>query len=277
MKKIWGFRSNDEEAKEAQAGGYVKETPADEPTKEPVRSLVQVRFPHFGKALTYYNDQFALKVGDMVYVSGKLAGELGTVESVNTRFKIDLADYERVIAHPVIELHGRFTHVLDRMLCYDPLSLTADQFRSWVKAPVIEDEDEDEPQSKKKHQIIMGEGYSFALEKVEYADEVDVKIIERAYQYLREGRIRYLSLVDGIGTAFVEGTSWYEVNFKYADGVVTDLYCECPYPALCKHNLAVMVCLRALLKNVEQESFISLDDEYFWQLVLMNQNDITIW
>ena len=35
----------------------------------PRKSLVQVRFPGKGIALTYYNDQFDLKPGDRVYVT----------------------------------------------------------------------------------------------------------------------------------------------------------------------------------------------------------------
>ena len=38
----------------------------------PKKSLVKVRFPEKGMALTYYNDQFDLKIGDRVYVDGKL-------------------------------------------------------------------------------------------------------------------------------------------------------------------------------------------------------------
>ena len=36
----------------------------------PRKSLVQVRFPGKGMALSYYNDLFDLKPGDFVYVDG---------------------------------------------------------------------------------------------------------------------------------------------------------------------------------------------------------------
>lgn len=57
----------------------------------------------------------------------------------------------------------------------------------------------------------------------------------------------------------MEGTKWYEVNFTYKNGVVSDMYCECPYAALCKHNFAVLITLRALLKNVDGEDFTAFD------------------
>ena len=39
---------------------------------EPKKSVVQVYFPHRGMGWAYYNDSFDLKVGDFVYVEGKL-------------------------------------------------------------------------------------------------------------------------------------------------------------------------------------------------------------
>ena len=62
-------------------------------TLAPRKSVVQVSFPGRGGALTYYNDQFDLKVGDRVYVEGKLEGQLGYVAAVNYSFKIKLSEY----------------------------------------------------------------------------------------------------------------------------------------------------------------------------------------
>lgn len=46
----------------------------------------------------YYNDSFDLKVGDFVYVEGKLEGYRGQVTEVNYSFKIKPSDYKKVIA-----------------------------------------------------------------------------------------------------------------------------------------------------------------------------------
>ena len=45
----------------------------------PRKSLVEVFFSGRNMTLTYYNDQFDLHSGDMVYVDGKLEGLLGRV------------------------------------------------------------------------------------------------------------------------------------------------------------------------------------------------------
>ena len=60
-----------------------------ETVSKPVKSLVDIRFPARNMPLSYYNDQFDLAPGDLVYVDGKLEGLLGHVVSVNRHFKIN--------------------------------------------------------------------------------------------------------------------------------------------------------------------------------------------
>ena len=67
-------------------------------TVQPKKSVVQVYFPHRGMGWAYYNDSFDLKVGDFVYVEGKLEGYRGQVTEVNYSFKIKPSDYKKVIA-----------------------------------------------------------------------------------------------------------------------------------------------------------------------------------
>ena len=99
MKSILGFGISDSPREES-----IKIAPKE--VSNPVRSLVSVRFIQDGRAFTYYNDKFALEVGDHVFVSGQLAGQLGIVEKVTTRFKINLADYQRVISKASAAIHG---------------------------------------------------------------------------------------------------------------------------------------------------------------------------
>ena len=54
----------------------------------PVHSLVTINFRRINHALTYYNDQYDLRPGDRVFVTGKLEGEIGIVESVTTKFRM---------------------------------------------------------------------------------------------------------------------------------------------------------------------------------------------
>lgn len=262
MKTILGFGKSEETKKTAE-----KQEKRDY-AGTGVKSLVEVSFPDVSRTYSYFNDQFDLKAGDLVYVSGCLKGTLGYVESVNYKFKINLADYERVIAHPVIEIHGRYHQIMDMLVSYDTEAIKPDQIRNWVKPPVPEDEEPPE--------FVQGEGYSFDLEHFTESDEVEGRIIERAVDYCKNGRVRYLSLRNGIGTAFVEGTTWYEVNFIYKDGVVSDLYCECPYSKLCKHNLAVLIMLKELLKKTDGEYFTAVNWGYFMRMLSISGQEIQL-
>ena len=55
---------------------------------KPTRSLVLIHFPARNMTLSYYNDQFDLHCGDLVFVDGKLEGFRGHVVDVCYTFKI---------------------------------------------------------------------------------------------------------------------------------------------------------------------------------------------
>ena len=232
-----------------------------------VRSLVQVRFEDDGRVLTYYNDLFALSPGDRVFVSGKLAGKPGTVESVTTRFKINLANYEKVISLASMEVAGTYERIIDKMVSYDPNAISPARFRSWCRAPRPEDEE-----------FVFGDGYELDLSDITASEDIDKAVFDRAIDYCRNGNVAYLSISGGIGTAFVKGTEWYEVNFRYDDGLLVEMYCECPYPGLCKHLLAVAITLEALAKNGldMEKDFVIVDDAYFWRFVSKGVKKITL-
>ena len=101
MRNILGFSINDNKPE-------VPRPAAESKYSKPVLSLVSVRFPGDGRTLTYYNDRFDLQPGDTVFVDGKLAGKIGVVEKVTRKFKINLADYKRVLSVADKELHGTY-------------------------------------------------------------------------------------------------------------------------------------------------------------------------
>ena len=240
-----------------------------------VRSLVSVRFPDRGMALTYYNDLFDLEEGDFVFVSGKLAGKLGIVEKVTTRFKINLADYQRVISKATGNIRGSYESVLDKMVSFDSEAMTPDEFRSWILPPKGWDKKEGEPED----EIILGDGYELMIPELEQDDEVDRAVLERAFDYCREGKVAYICVHGGTGTAFIEGTEWYEVNFILDGDSMTEMYCDCPYPGLCKHMLAVAMNLRALIPNFKVnklDDFVAIDSGRFWNMVAHTAKKITL-
>ena len=129
MGRMIGFMASNEIKSEAPAA------PATIRSVTPVKSLVKVRFECHSMPLAYYNDRFDLKEGDVVYVSGKLAGEPGVVVSVTTKFRIHISDYERVLSLLDLTIHGSFTGIRDKMVSFDQIAITPDQFGGWVTPP----------------------------------------------------------------------------------------------------------------------------------------------
>lgn len=261
MKRMIGFlTNNDAKAETPVVSAAVR-------TNTPVKSLVNIRFENRSMPLAYFNDRFDLHEGDVVYVSGKLAGEPGVVVSVTTKFRIHTADYERVLALLDLTIHGSFTRVRDKMVSFDDLAITPEQFDCWVTPP--EDPKKKKDESEDEDEVISGEGYTIDINNIEECEDITAAIAERAVNYCMEGRVRYLSVKNGVGRAYVEGSKWYRVDFHFRDGMMTDVFCDCPYPELCKHEVAVAITLRMLFNQPQFKTvsdFMALDRGLFWQL-----------
>lgn len=261
MKRFIGFMANHDSPAE------MPSAPTAGRTANPVRSLVSVRFDCHPTPLAYYNDLFDLQEGDVVYVSGKLAGTPGVVMSVTTKFRIHTSDYERVLSLLDLTVHGSFTRVRDKMVSFDHLAISPEQFAGWITPPEdpkkkkAEEEDEDE--------VISGEGYAIGINNIENCEDITPAVAERAVNYCTEGRVRYLCVQNGVGRAYVEGAKWYRIDFRIRDGVMTDIYCDCPYPELCKHEIAAALTLRMLFQEPQFQNagdFMALDRRTFWKL-----------
>ena len=86
---------------------------------KPVKSVVQVRFPSHGRSFAYYNDRFDLRVGDIVFVEGKLEGVQGIVTEVSRSFNIKLSDYKRVIAVADTTVKGELYFGGSHLIAFD--------------------------------------------------------------------------------------------------------------------------------------------------------------
>ncbi len=245
--------------------------PQVEEPKEPVRSLVRVRFEDFDRELTYFNDRFDLSVGDRVFVSGKLYGKVGFITSVTTKFRIRLSDYERVIALAQTPIHGAYKPVADKMLSYDSSALSPEAFRTWVLPPEeVPDED---------NEVIYGDGYAIPLDEPHNADGVDHAVFDRALEYCRTGKIGYVSVKNSIGRAFVQGKEWYELEFRLRNNTIEEAYCSCPFPGLCKHLLAVAVTLSVMAQHGDLDlnrDFVLIDTDRFFEMIKRNGQAITL-
>lgn len=272
MKKIFGFI--DEIKNTENTDEVISAT--DVEAKEPFKCLVQVHFQDIAKDYSYYNDSFYLEVGDTVFVSGKLYGKPGTVTNVNRCFRINIADYKKVIAKPDMKINGKFISFHDKMVSFDT-NLTVEQFKDMIIAPPDPDEYEDEDD-----EIIYGEGWTVELADFENHPQVNNTKLERAVEICCNGEVVFLSLRGNKGTAFIKGRSWYTVEFEFDGETVSNIYCDCPYPdpCLCKHELAMLITLR-LLVNADELSdkgndFVALDKNYFWNHALSNNIEVVL-
>ena len=240
--KISGFGAEPQEKK----GTVATQLETQEPTV-PRKSLVQVQFPGRGMALSYFNDLFDLKVGDLVYVDGKLEGRVGCVTEVNYNFKIKISDYKRVIAVVDTTVHGRFFMAGSHFVTFDREALPISRVIRWFKAPPKEEEE-----------FVSGSDDTvFCLDDFN-GMKISQAIAERGHEYYLENRVRYISIDGTKGYAIVEGSESYEVEFEYRNGEVGQLICSCFCSYNCKHEFAAMLQLKETLELIEK----NYADEY---------------
>lgn len=222
------------------APGPASRPPAPE---APRPSVVQVHFPIRGMTLAYYNDRFDLRVGDLVYVDGKLAGQQGRATEVNYNFRIRLADYKRVIARVDTDIRGQFFLAGSHLVTFDREVLPAEKVRFWFQAPEEDGED----------------GYRSGSDESAFPLEdprgmgASPAAAERGHGYYVENRVRYLSLDAGEGYAIVEGSKPYELRFSCQDGLIRHLTCSCYRGIGCKHAFAAMLQLRETLEKIQAD------------------------
>lgn len=199
---------------------------------EPKRSVVRVYFPQREMSLVYYNDSFDLKVGDFVYVEGKLEGFRGQVTEVNYSFKIKPSDYMKVIAVIDTNVKGDFYIADSHMVTFDKSVIPFSKVRTWFNAPCEEE-------------YVCGNDDSvrFPLDDLSKM-KIGNDIAERGFEYFMEDRVAYLEIDRNHGRAIVEGGKNYEVEFDYIDGEISNIKCSCFCSGVCKHEFAVMLQLR---------------------------------
>ena len=197
--------------------------------------------------LAYYNDQFDLHRGDMVYVDGKLEGMRGRVTEVNYNFKIKVSDYKRVIAVVDTTVNGQFFMAGSHFVTFDRAALPISKVVTWFKAPAKEDDE-----------FVSGsDDTAFRLDDLS-GMKVSAAIAERGHEYYIENKVRYICIDGTKGYAIVEGSEAYEVEFEYRDGEISQLICSCFCSYNCKHEFAAMLQLKETLDLISK----NYADEY---------------
>ena len=213
----------------------------------PRKSVVQIYFAARNMTLAYYNDQFDLHRGDLVYVDGKL----GRVTEVNYNFKIKVSDYKRVIAVVDTNVKGQFFMAGSHFVTFDRMALSKEKVVNWFKAPAGEDDE-----------FISGnDDTSFYLDDLKGMN-VSAGVAERGHEYYIDNKVRYICIDGARDYAIVEGSEAYEVEFYYMDGEISGLTCSCFCSYNCKHEFAVMLQLRETLDIIEkhyEDEFLRTD------------------
>ena len=213
---------------------------AEDETIASRKSVVDIRFEN-GTKLSYYNDKFDLHIGDIVYVDGKLGGIKGRVVEINYNFKIKLSDYKKVITVVDTDVHGKLFMADSHFMTFNSDTLPKEKVKLWFMSPQNEDDE-----------IICGDDESsFGLDDLKEMG-VNEDIAKRGYDYYVENKVAYLELNGTEGYAIVEGTKTYEVEFKYEDGKISKLTCDCFCTYKCKHEFSVMLQLKESLEQIKK-------------------------
>ena len=217
----------------------------------PRKSVVQVYFPSRNMNLAYYNDKFDLRVGDYVYVEGKLEGQRGQVTEVNYSFKIKLSDYKRVISVIDTEIKGEFYFAGSHIVTFDKNVLNFEKVKAWFKSPEPDDE----------YVYGIDDELSFNLWDL---DEMDIMpdVAERGFGYYVRDKVSFICVEGEHGFAIVEGTQPYEIEFFIRNGNVSNLTCSCYCSYNCKHEFATMLQLKDILEILEKNDYSEYSD-YF--------------
>ncbi len=205
----------------------------------PKKSVVSVYFPTRGVNYAYYNDLFDLKVGDMVYVGGKLSGIMGQVTQVKYSFKINIAAYRKVTELIDTKCKGDFFITYSHYITFDRNAIAKEKIARWFKPADTETE------------YVTGFEPSecFSIDNLSGIG-ICQKAAERGHEYYMESKVAYLCVDKGKGYAIVEGTEPYEVEFFIEDGVVSNLNCSCFCTGVCKHQFATMLQLKETLDEI---------------------------
>lgn len=229
------FDENSTEMQEINIGSIHESIEENAPRK----CLAEIRFPDVFRPYTYYNDTFDLKEGDKVYVSGKLEGVMGTVESVSYNFKIDLSKYQRVIRKIESHIKGEFSLIGAHLLTFDREALPYEKVITWFDFPIKENVE----------YVTCSDGRAWALDKIpvawscgEYGDWLFAK-----------NQVKYLSLNRTKGVAIVEDNDEiHEIEFTFENSKISDFFCDCYDPHICGHQYAVVRQLQAVTKLIEE-------------------------
>lgn len=234
--------------------------------KKPIKSVVDVSFEN-GKSYPYYNEDFCLEVGDIVYVDGKLAGKPGVVTSVTTKFKVSLDYYKKVLRKLNTTFHGDFVKMNEFMVCSGKCAVNEKKADSWFKPPREEAEI-----------FVSAEGYEAFFENGSIFTEADSQTQKEAVDILISQKVKLITVQNGKGVAYIKTDKGFEkVEFVAEKTKISGIFCECIKPGFCKHMEAV--CLALMLfktRNADLTNFTAMESSMFFFLASQKNKKISV-
>ncbi len=208
------------------------------------KNLVQVEFQD-GLKLVYFSDLAEINVGDVVTVDGKMKGQVAEVTKVLSSFKKPKFDMQWITGVIDNDVTGKYFVSKEDVVSFET-RLSAEKFMNIYAGTKYVAND---PVGEDDIELDLND-----LEKSELFEDQGVK--ERGYEMYKNGYVCFISLKNGTGKAIVRSSNahdWYEVDYRYYNGKITYLACDCPYFEGCKHGYAVLLKLRELLKKICKE------------------------
>lgn len=235
------------------------------------KNLVKVRFED-DLSLIYFSDLPEIQVGDVVTVDGKMENKIAVVTKVLTSFKKPKFDMKWIVDKIDNDISGRYFKMEDDVVSlYN--TLTVDKFMNIYTGVNY------------KENIAVGEDdIELDLEKFEESELFDDESVKlRGQSLYKNNYVSFISLNNGVGKAVVRSSNlndWYEIDFRYKNGIITYLACDCPYFENCKHIYAFLLKFRDFIKKFKKlyqsENFVLCKKGCFNYIMLFAKGKVTI-
>jgi hypothetical protein len=133
----------------------------------------------------------------------------------------------------------------------------------------------------KDNQAVGDDEIKLELSCFEDDETFDIESVKNRGRELFKGdAVQFISLQGGVGKAIVCGSELYEIDFRYKDGYITYMACDCPYFAECKHEIAFLYKLRDVLGKLAEktnaESFVLCNREVFNVIISRAKGKLTM-
>jgi len=231
------------------------------------KSLVRVYFPSKSFSCTYFNDGLELHKGDTVFVEGKLEGLRGIVTEITFTYKIKLFDYKRVIAKADTSVRGEVFFGDTYVIAFDNETLSYEKCRGWFLPPVDEET-----------VISEDDEYGFPLEQLN-SIKISCDEAEKGRDLFFSCSVALLCIEGDRGKAIITDRAVHEVEFRFENGMISNLVCDCYSCSHCEHEFAALLQLQKLLKDIEKnfpkytgKDFIAIDRSEFFSIAVSGKD-----